>query len=149
MGLCGGSKYAASMRLPLLASLVVLGCQSNALSLSDPGSYGARFEPDYLEGDGVSTLILTFDDIDDVHDATGDPATWQVTADELDGLFLDGYKFLSNFQVEVELAPLVPACVGVISPGCQRAAVGSHDVTLQITNHYGTFAVETTVIVFP
>ncbi|MEZ4475214.1 MAG: hypothetical protein R3F60_31365 [bacterium] len=138
------------MRLiPLIAALALAACQSNALSLSSPGSYGARFEPDYLEGDGVSTLILTFDDIDDPGDATGDPATWQVVADDLDGLFLDGYKFLSNFQVEVKLAPLVPECVGVESPGCQRAAVGSHEVALQISNHYGTFAVQTTVIVFP
>jgi len=135
-------------RLLVLVGLLA-GCDSNALSLTTPGSYSASLAPDYLEGDAPTTIVLTFEGIDDVSDATGDPATWQVAADDLDALYLDGYRFISNFQVELDLAALLPECVGQTTPGCERASVGQHTIALQISNHYGTFAVQATVIVFP
>lgn len=125
----------------------VLACESNALSLDDPTRYTATLEPDYVEG-RVATVVLTFDNIDATGDRTGDPTTWQVAADDLGELYLEGYKFLSNFQVELDLATRLAGC-DEDSPGCERASPGQHALTLQISNHYGTFTVQTTVLVFP
>jgi hypothetical protein len=135
-----------SFRALALAS-VLGGCESNALSLDDPTRYTASLTPDYVEG-RVAEVVLTFDGIDAVSDPTGDPTTWQVAADDLGELYLEGFKFLSNFQVELDLATQRPGC-DEETAGCERAALGQHALTLQISNHYGTFTVQTTVLVFP
>lgn len=140
-----------SLKFHLFHTLALVGllggCESNALSLDDPTRYTGSLTPDYVEG-RAAAVVLTFDGIDAVSDLTGDPTTWQVAADDLGELYLEGFKFLSNFQVELDLATQRPGC-DEETAGCERASLGQHALTLQISNHYGTFTVQTTVLVFP
>lgn len=126
-----------------LGALSLLGCESTALSLDDPSQYQAVLEPDYLEGTSAAELVLVFDGVANVDDNTGDSAGWQVSIVEFGapGLYLAGYRFLSNFKVQLTVA--------LEDPEGSSRPIGQHDLTLQISNHYGTFITTTSLLVFP
>ena len=136
-------------RTPLRALLLGASLAATFL-VTVPPKEGRNVLVKHTPEDGplVAEVVLTFDGIDAVSDPTGDPTTWQVAADDLGELYLEGFKFLSNFQVELDLATQRPGC-DEETAGCERAALGQHALTLQISNHYGTFTVQTTVLVFP
>ena len=132
-------------RLALLGlSLVgVVGCESTALSLDDPAAYDAVLEPDYLEGSTPAELVLVFDGVANLDDNTGDSAGWQVSIIDFGapGLYLAGYRFLSNFKVALTVA--------LEDPEGSSRPIGQHELILQISNHYGTFTTTTSLLVFP
>lgn len=134
----------AGLGLTLLAGcLSGAGCDSTALSLDDPSEYQATLEPDYIEGSEAATLVLSFDDVADLGDVTGDASGWQVSIVEFGapGLYLAGYRFLSNFQIELTVALEDPE-------GASRP-IGQHTLVLQVSNHYGTFTTSSSLLVFP
>lgn len=127
-----------------LATLFALaGCDSTALSLDDPSVYTASLTPDYVEGSDPAVIVLAFEDVANLTDATGDPAGWQVSIVEFGapGLYLAGYRFLSNFQIELTVA--------LEDPEGSTRPIGQHTLVLQISNHYGTFTTSSSLLVFP
>lgn len=136
--------HGASPRLILLGCMLAsLGCESSALSLDDPSAYHAVLQPDYLEGSSAAELLLVFDGVADLDDNTGDSAGWQVSIVEFGapGLYLAGYRFVSNFKIELTVA--------LEDPEGSSRPIGQHDLVLQISNHYGTFTTTTSLLVFP
>jgi hypothetical protein len=131
------------MRCLLCLCLLVVGCESTALSLDDPSAYPATLEPEYIEGSDPAQLTLVFDDVSAVGDTTGDSSGWQVSIVEFGapGLYLAGYRFISNFQIELTVA--------LEDPDGSSRPIGQHDLILQVTNHYGTFQTTASLLVFP
>lgn len=127
----------------LFAALLTAACDSTALSLDDPSVYTASLEPDYVEGSEAAQLILAFDDVADLDDGTGDPTGWQVSIVDFGapGLYLAGYRFLSNFQIELTVA--------LEDPEGSTRPIGQHTLVLQVSNHYGTFTTSSSLLVFP
>lgn len=121
----------------------LIGCESTALSLDDPSAYPAVLEPEYIEGTAPAQLTLMFDGVSDVDDNTGDSAGWQVSIIDFGapGLYLAGYRFLSNFQIEITVA--------FEDPDGSSRPIGQHELILQVTNHYGTFETTASLLVFP
>ncbi|MGK0360458.1 MAG: hypothetical protein ACI9U2_002771 [Bradymonadia bacterium] len=126
-----------------VCALACTGCESTALSLDNPSEYQAVLEPDYLEGTAAAEIVLVFDGVADVDDNTGDSSGWQVSIIEFGapGLYLAGYRFLSNFKVQLTVA--------LEDPDGASRPIGQHDLILQISNHYGTFTATTSLLVFP
>lgn len=132
--------------LPATLCICVLastGCESTALSLDNPSEYQAVLEPDYLEGTAAAEIVLVFDGVADVDDNTGDSSGWQVSIVEFGapGLYLAGYRFLSNFKVQLTVA--------LEDPDGTSRPIGQHDLILKISNHYGTFTTAASLLVFP
>lgn len=122
---------------------LLMGCDSTALSLDDPSVYTASLEPDYIEGSEPAQLILAFDDVAELSDGTGDPSGWQVSIIDFGapGLYLAGYRFLTNFQIELTVA--------LDDPEGSTRPIGQHTLVLQVSNHYGTFTTSSSLLVFP
>lgn len=109
--------------------LAVAGCESTALSLTDPSSINVELIPQYMAGATETIDVeLTFLGVEDPDDDTGEPQGRVVIDWDLgQGLELRSAEFQSNFRLTVTIVRYADAATGV------------RTVSLQIQNAYGTF----------
>ncbi len=125
------------MRALLLLAVLLTGCESTALDLTDPSLFNVTFEPPYLEGeDETSEVLLTFAGVDDPDDSTGEEGTRQVIETDLGGLGLDAWEFESNFKLRLVLRRYT------------STPSGTYLLNVSITNAYGPFVASGEFFVF-
>lgn len=105
------------------------GCESTALSLTDPSAVSAEFTPQYVTGSAESVEVqVVLLGVESPDDNTGAVTERQILDYDLgDGLTLARANFETNFIFRATLTRFADA------------PEGPRTLSFQIRNHYGTF----------
>lgn len=116
------------MRRCLFIALLALGCESTALSLSDPSAQSIVFEPPFISGD-VVTVSMRFEGLEDAEPCATERSCVLLDYDVGVWLGVESVVFIDNFELQFELKRFGGAPTGV------------HPLTFVVSNDYGTFTV--------